>query len=251
MINNDRFLLVSNMAWWLSANKYGVLVCMLVSLLFTNGCASIPGDFEKKLSYALQDTAETRIGRKLAPAVVSHPGQSGFYLLTSGIDAFTARVALIMSAERSLDMQYYIWHNDKTGMILVDHLLRAADRGVRIRLILDDFDTKGKEHGLMLLNRHPKIDIRLYNPFAYRKFRMLGFVTDFRHANRRMHNKSITVDNQLTIVGGRNIGDEYFDTSNHAQFTDLDVLAIGPVVRDASNMFDMYWNHDAVFRSMR
>lgn len=226
----------------LPVNTVAVFVCILVALLFTSGCSSLPTDYEKNPSYAIQDTSNTQIGRKVVPVVDSHPGESGFYLLRSGVDAFVARAAVISKAERSLDVQYYIWHTDTTGRLLIDQLLQAADRGVRVRLLLDDLDTAGKDNSLALLDSHPNIEIRLYNPFASRGSRMLGFLTDLGRLNHRMHNKSITADNQLTIVGGRNIGNEYFGATSHAEFSDLDVLAMGPVVKDVSGMFDLYWN---------
>ncbi|MFW2372040.1 MAG: phospholipase D family protein [Gammaproteobacteria bacterium] len=194
----------------------------------------------------MTDTQNTALGRKAVPSVARHPGKSGFYPLSSGMDAFVARVALIANAERSLDIQYYIWHSDTTGRLLADQVLQAADRGVRVRLLLDDMDTEGKELGLNVLDYHPNIEIRLYNAFAHRGSRAVGFATDLTRVNRRMHNKSLTADNQATIVGGRNIGNEYFGATSHAEFSDLDVLGMGPIVKDVSHMFDLYWNSDEV-----
>lgn len=216
--------------------------CIIILLLILHGCATLPSDFEQLPSYAIEDTKDTLLARKITPEVSRHPGKSGFFMLTSGMDAFVARIGLIELAERSLDIQYYIWHRDSTGNLLVDRLLDAADRGVRVRLLLDDLDTADKEHGLKLLDAHSNIEIRLYNPFAYRGNRAVGFVSDLTRVNRRMHNKSMTADNQATIVGGRNIGNEYFGATSHAEFSDLDVLSIGPIVRDVSTMFDEYWN---------
>lgn len=218
----------------------GLLIILL--LLMVNACATLPSNFEQLPSYVIEDTKDTPLARKITPEVSRHPGKSGFYMLTSGMDAFIARIGLIELAERTLDIQYYIWHRDSTGNLLVDRLLAAADRGVRVRLLLDDLDTADKEHGLKLLDAHSNIEIRLYNPFAYRGSRAVGFVSDLKRVNRRMHNKSMTADNQATIVGGRNIGNEYFGATSHAEFSDLDVLSIGPIVRDVSTMFDEYWN---------
>lgn len=182
------------------------------------------------------------LAKLAAPAVASHPGESGFHLLASGEAAFVARVALIEKAERSLDIQYYIWHADSTGSLLADRMLQAADRGVRVRLLLDDLDTSGKERAIMYLDAHPNVEIRIYNPFTHRSFRLLDFATDLSRVNRRMHNKSITADNSATIVGGRNIGNEYFGALSASEFADLDVLGIGPIVAKVSEMFDVYWN---------
>lgn len=215
---------------------------VILLLLLVNACASLPSDYEQLPSYAIENSQDTLLARKLMPEVAKHSGKSGFHMLSTGMDAFIARVALIELAQRSLDIQYYIWHKDTTGILLVDRLLAAADRGVRVRLLLDDLDTADKEHGLMVLDSHPNIEIRLYNPFAYRGNRAAGFVTDLSRVNRRMHNKSMTADNQMSIVGGRNIGNEYFGATSHAEFSDLDALSIGPIVKDVSTMFDEYWN---------
>ena len=144
-------------------------------------------------------------------------------------------------------MQYYIWRNDITGTLLLDALLRAAERGVRVRLLLDDNGIAGLDQTLSTLDRHPNIEVRLFNHLSLRQAKALGYLTNFPRANRRMHNKSFTVDNQATIIGGRNIGDEYFDASEGVLFADLDVLAIGPVVADTSADFDRYWASDSSY----
>jgi putative cardiolipin synthase len=163
------------------------------------------------------------------------------------MEAFTARIAIIEHAERSLDVQYYIWHDDLTGKVLQSRLLHAGNRGVRVRLLLDDLDTAGKEETLHKIDSHPNIEIRLFNPFANRNVRALDFASDLSRVNHRMHNKSLTADNQASILGGRNIGDEYFDATGGVAFTDLDVLAIGPVVKEVSAAFDLYWNSPWVY----
>jgi len=156
-------------------------------------------------------------------------------------EAFAARALLAEAAERSLDVQYYIWRNDLTGTLLFDCLREAADRGVRVRLLLDDNNTSRLDATLAALDSHPNIEVRLFNPFVLRKARALGYATDFSRLNRRMHNKSFTADNQATIVGGRNVGDEYFGATHGVLFADLDVLALGPVVSEVSAAFDRYW----------
>ena len=235
--------------YWIKSlfrNRLLVSVVFILLLLLINGCASLPSDYQRESSHAITDTDDTKLGRKVVPAVAAHPGQSGFYPLSKGMDAFVARVGLIDQAERSLDIQYYIWHDDTTGMLLVDKLLSAADRGVRVRILLDDLDTAGKDQSIALIDAHPNIEIRLYNPFVNRGARAVDFATDLKRVNRRMHNKSLTADNQATIVGGRNIGNEYFGAVSHAEFADLDVLTLGPVVQDVSAMFDKYWNSEWV-----
>jgi len=182
-----------------------------------------------------------RFSESLAPQVAARPGLSGVLPLQDGRDAFAARVLLADAAERTLDVQYYIWHNDLSGTLLLEALRRAADRGVRVRLLLDDNNTFGLDGMLAALDSHPHIDVRLFNAFSNRRWRWLGFLTDFSRLNRRMHNKSFTVDAHVTIVGGRNIGDEYFGASGETLFIDLDVLAVGAVVADVARDFERYW----------
>ena len=143
----------------------------------------------------------------------AHPGESGFRPLRSGVDALLARIVLAEAAERSLDVQYYIWHDDLTGRHFANALLRAADRGVRVRILLDDVGAQANDETLLSLDAHPNIEIRLFNPVASRSFRGLGMLGDFSRVNRRMHNKAFVADNQAAILGGRNIGDEYFEAS--------------------------------------
>jgi putative cardiolipin synthase len=217
-----------------------LLAFAVVTLL--GACASLPQDYESPQSFVLADTSQTSLARQLAPQVAAHPQKSGFFPLITGNDALVARAGVMQAAELTLDVQYYIWHPDTSGRLLVELLLQAADRGVRVRILLDDLDTSGKDFGLVSMNAHPNIEIRLYNPFADRGFRAMSFLTDLRRVNRRMHNKSLTADNQVTIVGGRNIGNEYFGGKSDTQFSDLDVLAVGPVVNEVSKAFDAYWN---------
>ncbi|MBP2170908.1 putative cardiolipin synthase [Erwinia toletana] len=188
----------------------------------------------------------TRLARAITPRVARHPHQSGIYPLGEGLDAFAARYLLISMAERTLDVQYYIWQNDMSGRLLFSALLDAAERGVKVRLLLDDNNTMGLDQTLSALNRHPDIEVRLFNPFSFRTLRALGYLTDFARLNRRMHNKSFTVDGIASIVGGRNIGDEYFAVGDEPLFSDLDVLAVGPVVAEVSADFERYWRSRAV-----
>jgi putative cardiolipin synthase len=177
---------------------------------------------------------------------VLHPGMSGIHPLNDGLDAFAARYLLMSMAQHAIDVQYYIWHNDMSGRLLFSALLDAAERGVIVRLLLDDNNTPGLDETLAELDRHPNIAVRLFNPFSFRTLRALGYLTDFSRLNRRMHNKSLTVDGAATLVGGRNIGDEYFGTGDEPLFTDLDVLAIGPVVDEVTEDFERYWRSKAV-----
>jgi putative cardiolipin synthase len=190
---------------------------------------------------AFVDTDTTRLGGAISPRVAAHPGKSGIYPLRDSHSAFAARALLAKSAERSLDIQYYIWHKDMSGTLMFEALHNAADRGVRVRLLLDDNNTSGLDNTLAALDAHPNIEVRLFNPFVIRSPRWIGYVTDSFRLNRRMHNKSFTADNQATIIGGRNVGDEYFGAADDALFVDLDVLAVGPVVNEVSKDFDRYW----------
>lgn len=215
---------------------------LLVGLLMLlGGCAELPTQAERDHTQALQDTDDTRLGQAAASRVAAHPGKSGIAVLDDGLDAFAARILLARAAERSLDIQYYIWEPDLSGTLLFQALREAADRGVRVRLLLDDNNTDGLDRVLAALHAHENIEVRLFNPFVNRRWRALGYVTDFARLNRRMHNKSFTADNQATIIGGRNIGDPYFGAPSDIVFADLDVLAIGPVVREVSTDFDRYW----------
>ena len=211
------------------------------SVLLLAACTELPPQGGGSVTHALTDTADTPLGRAVQPRMRAHPGQTGMHLLGESNDAFAARMLLAHRAERSLDVQYYIWHDDLTGTLLFEALRRAAERGVRVRLLLDDNNTSGLDGTLAALDSHPNIEVRLFNPFMIRSPRWIGYVTDFFRLNRRMHNKSFTADSQVTVVGGRNIGDEYFGAGTGTLFADLDVMAIGPVVDDVSADFDRYW----------
>ena len=195
----------------------------------------------------LGEATQTGLVRAIEPLVAEHARarESGIVALSEGMDAFAARYLLAEAAERTLDVQYYIWHNDAAGGLLFEALRRAAARGVRVRLLLDDNNTIGLDAVLASLNAQSGIEIRLFNPFRHRRWRLVDFATDFARLNRRMHNKSFTVDGQATIVGGRNVGDEYFGVRHEVMFVDLDVLAIGPVVADVCNDFEGYWNSES------
>ncbi len=216
---------------------------LLVVALVLNACAaSLPPLRNRAVTTVLADTTSTALSRGLTPSALERPGETGVQLLASPLDAFAARIALAAAAERSLDIQYYIWHADRTGQLMFEEIWKAAERGVRVRLLLDDLSTSGLDGTLTALDAHPKIDIRLYNPIVQRRTRWLAFMTDFGRLNRRMHNKSFTSDNVVTIVGGRNIGDAYFGLHEELLFADLDVVAAGAVVADVSRQFDEYWN---------
>lgn len=219
------------------------LILVAIALL-SAGCASVDFDFPKSGSHAFTDTQTTALAADFAAVLESRGNEAGFLPLEDGVDALAMRLLLAERAERSIDAQYFLIHDDVVGRVFIEALLRAADRDVRVRLLADDIHTDGHDPGLAILDSHPNIEIRLFNPFGNRSSKLLN-AGRARRVVRRMHNKSFTVDNQVTVIGGRNIGDEYFGAPGSATFGDLDVIGIGPVVQDVSSMFDEYWNHRA------
>ena len=158
-----------------------------------------------------------------------------------------ARAVLAHMAERSIDVQYYLYHDDLVGRLFTDQLVKAADRGVRVRVLVDDMDLSGRDLGAVAMDSHPNIEVRIFNPFSRKAGRASQLITRMGEVTRRMHNKSFNVDNQVAILGGRNIGNEYFDADPDLAFADLDVMAIGPVAQAVSGAFDRYWNSDVVY----
>jgi len=192
----------------------------------------------------------SELDRVIAAAEERHPGQSGFRLVREGPEAFAIRSRTALAAGRSLDVQTYIWHNDATGSFLGVRLLEAADRGVKVRLLVDDLDARSKNYGFAALDAHPNIEVRMFNPLETRSGAlrtMFEAVGSANRINRRMHNKTWIADNRIAIVGGRNLGDEYFGASEEVNFVDLDFAMVGPIVRDASASFDRYWNSPAAY----
>lgn len=194
----------------------------------------------------LQPT-QTAIDRHVEPLQAAHPGRSGVAFLSDGLDAFAARAMITEHAGRSLDLQYYIWHDDLVGHLMAKALYDAAERGVRVRILLDDMNAKDKDALMMALDAHPNIELRLYNPFRNRSgiARTLELVQRAFSVNHRMHNKSWIADGRIAIVGGRNIGEEYFSARSDVNFQDLDLLVAGPAVQQANRIFDDYWNSSA------
>jgi putative cardiolipin synthase len=220
-----------------------VLIAFPLVVLF-NGCASLPTDYPRTETTALEDYHSTTIGQRWATQEAEHPGESAFALLRYGRDAFSMRISMIDQAEKTLDLQVYIWQADQTGRILADRLIRAADRGVRVRLLVDDMGLGGTDEGMASMDAHPNIEIRLFNPFANRTFSSLNFLFDLDRVNHRMHNKMMVTDNSFAVIGGRNIGDYYFSVNPDTNFRDLDIMAAGPIVRDISGVFDHFWQGD-------
>jgi putative cardiolipin synthase len=220
------------------------LIASLAALALA-ACSSLEPRPDLPAEAAVPAGTGTTLDGLIADAEAKRPGQSGFRLVREGPEAFAIRSRTALAAGRSLDVQTYIWHDDGTGSYLVVRLLEAADRGVKVRLLVDDMDARDKNYSFAALDAHPNIDVRMFNPFASRwgsarlAFEALG---SFSRINRRMHNKTWIADNRIAIVGGRNLGDEYFGASDEVNFVDLDFAMVGPIVRDASASFDRYWN---------
>ncbi len=218
---------------------------LLLAAVFLASCASLPDNTNREASYALEDTDSTTLGVSVdtrRASVNPEPDYSGMILLPDGVDAMVARLVLATLAEKSLDVQYYLYHSDLSGKLLTTTLYHAAERGVRVRLLLDDMDMAGKDHDLAVLNAHENIQIRIFNPFIRGKSRTGQFFTRLGDVTRRAHNKAFIADNQVGIIGGRNIGDEYFDANPNMAFGDLDVAISKPAVKEISTEFDLYWN---------
>ncbi len=222
-------------AKWLSA---------ILLLFFISGCTSLSFDEPKESSYVILDVDDTRSGVAAKKWTDVYGAQSGFYPLSEGMDALGARLRLLEMAEKTVDLQYFLMKNDTAGAVLTQALLGAADRGVRVRFLLDDVFTTSPDRTFLLMHQHPNIEVRLFNPISRQGFKAFNYLGDFSEANRRMHNKSFTVDNSISIVGGRNIADEYFQLKTDSVFIDFDMLVLGPVVKDISSSFDQYWNHE-------
>src|ERR1700677_912057 len=220
---------------------------LALALSILAGCASLPQHVRKPPSVALDDPQDTTLGRIVA---ASEEGKgrtlSGIRLLSSGDEALDSLVALADHAERTLDIQYYIIRQDESARALLQHVRSAADRGVRVRMLVDDLNTQGEDRRFMHLGQHVNVEVRVFNPFPGGRSamwsRFLTSVSDIPRINHRMHNKLFVADNALAITGGRNIGDEYFTLDKRSNFIDLDVVVAGPIVAQLSASFDAFWN---------
>lgn len=211
-------------------------------MLLLGGCASVNFDYPKTESTYLENTGDTTLGRRIADVVAAHPGESAFLMQNDGVDALAARVLGAFHAEKTIDVQYYLIKADAFGFVFIEALLDAADRGVRVRVLVDDVFTKGYDEGLAALDEHPNVQIRIWNPVARGGSRLLNGLREAGRVNRRMHNKTFIVDNQVAIIGGRNVAAEYFAGRQDRNFGDLDTLCFGPIVQELSTMYDLYWN---------
>ena len=227
-----------------------LIAALLVGALAA--CATLPpgADYPKDRSTSFAQPETTRLGQALAKAYAAHRGQSAFRIVPYGTDGLLLRTQLIRAAQRSLDIQYYIFAEDDTGKLIQQSILDAADRGVRVRILVDDENSflKGESQEIIAsLNAHRNIELRLFNPFAYRgrlpALRYMDLFLEEPRVNHRMHNKLFVADNAVAVVGGRNVADEYFDAGAPVvRFGDFDVVAFGPVVPQLSSSFDEFWN---------
>jgi cardiolipin synthase C len=223
------------------------LILLIVAVL--SGCTTLaPGtNFSKSTSVALAHPEETRLGAQFALAAREHGGNSAFRIITVGVDGFLTRMQMINAAERTLDLQYYIFRGDETGRLLTDALLRAANRGVRVRVLVDDGGAIAGDEQINAVDPHPQIEVRIFNPFAYRGYfkplRAIEFIFNSARLDYRMHNKLLIADNTLALIGGRNIGNEYFQMDPESQLADDDIFAAGPIVNELSVTFDDYWQN--------
>jgi len=219
------------------------LLALVILASLLSGCANF--DLQRGSSQALP-ASDSAFGRSVQAQAAPHQGQSGFRLLSDSTEAFTARAELIRNAQSSLDLQYYIVHDGVSTRMLVQELLKAADRGVRVRILLDDTTSDGLDQTIATLAAHPQIQIRVFNPLNLGRStgvtRTLGRLFNLSQQHRRMHNKLWLADSSMAIVGGRNLGDEYFDAKPNLNFTDIDMLGVGPVAEQLGHSFDQYWN---------
>ncbi|MDR5907196.1 phospholipase D family protein [Franzmannia qiaohouensis] len=225
-----------------------VLTSLLVACLLLAGCAPVPVARSHSWTLPLHESEATALGGWVADQQAQQaPEQSGFRLLVDGDEAFALRAALLARSERSLDVQTYIADDGLTSRVLLVRMLDAAERGVRVRLLLDDLASLNNEALLVAIDSHPQVEVRLFNPLLRGRGTLLSrgvmMAADLRRQHRRMHNKLWLSDGAVAITGGRNLGDEYFNADEQRNFADLDLLAVGPVARDLSRSFDDYWRH--------
>jgi putative cardiolipin synthase len=217
----------------------------LGGILLAASCTSLPTDYPKTVSTALKSPPTSGVAGSFERAARHHPGKSGFAVIPNNREAFTDRVSLARFAQKTLDVQYYEWHADTVGRMLGDEIIQAAERGVRVRFLLDAISFKKRDSAAAALSAHPNIEVRIFNPAQHRSARSVEFLANFGRLNKRMHNKSMIMDNACAIIGGRNIGDEYFGLGDTYNRRDLDIVALGPIVRDISKVFDEFWNSRA------
>ncbi|WP_406741448.1 phospholipase D family protein [Acinetobacter shaoyimingii] len=231
------------------SSKTAILMMSSCLILGIPACSTLPKQQQIIPQYAYDiDTENTTLSQIVSPLKQQYPDLTGYHVLYEPLEAIAARIQLIDKAEKTLDLQYYIWDNDKVGALALYKIIQAADRGVKVRLLMDDNNAKAMEGIYLALDQHPNIEVKLFNPYKFRKFRPIDMVLDLKRINRRMHNKTFTADNQITLIGGRNMSNQYYNVSDNYQFSDVDVMLVGQAVDDISHSFDEYWNHPYAYQ---
>ncbi len=221
---------------------------LLSSALVLAACSTLPPYQPQPVEYAFHTpTDQTSLAQLVLPLREQYPELTGYHVLHDPLEALAARLHLIERAEKTLDLQYYIWDKDKIGKLALDAIIRAADRGVKVRLLVDDMNSKNMQASYLALDQHINIDVRLYNPHRFRNLRAMDMILDLKRINRRMHNKSFIADNQISLIGGRNMGDMYYNISDQYQFADVDVMLVGYASDEIIHSFDEYWNDDYAY----
>lgn len=232
------------------SNSSAIAKILLVSTLVVGvpACSTLPKQYPQPIQNAFDiNTSSTSLAKIIEPLREKNKNLTGYHILYDPLEALAARIHLIDRAEKTLDLQYYIWDNDKIGALALHSIIKAADRGVQVRLLVDDNNAKKMEGIYLALDQHVNISVKLYNPYKFRHYRAMDMVLDLKRINRRMHNKSFIVDNQLALIGGRNMSNQYYNVSDNYQFSDVDVILAGTASDEIIHSFDEYWNDDYAY----
>ncbi|OTG67988.1 phospholipase [Acinetobacter sp. ANC 4470] len=238
-----------NSGKWSSFSTYKTAVLLSCSLILgVPACSTLPKQIPQPMEYAFDtETEQTSLAKIVEPLREKNPNLTGYHVLHDPLEALAARIHLIDKAEKTLDLQYYIWDNDRIGSLALYSIIKAADRGVKVRLLMDDNNAQKMEGIYLALDQHQNIDVKLYNPYRFRHYRAMDMVLDLKRINRRMHNKSFIADNQISLIGGRNMSNQYYNVSDNYQFSDVDVMLVGSASDEIIHSFDEYWNDDYAF----
>ncbi len=234
---------------WSGFSTYKTAVLLSCSLILgVPACSTLPKQIPQPMEYAFDtETEQTSLAKIVEPLREQNPNLTGYHVLYDPLEALAARIHLIDKAEKTLDLQYYIWDNDRIGSLALYSIIKAADRGVKVRLLMDDNNAKKMEGIYLALDQHQNIEVKLYNPYKFRHYRAMDMVLDLKRINRRMHNKSFIADNQISLIGGRNMSNQYYNVSDNYQFSDVDVMLVGSASDEIIHSFDEYWNDDYAF----
>lgn len=238
-----------NSGKWHGSSTYKTAVLLSCSLILgMPACSTLPKQTPQPMEYAFDtETEQTSLAKIVEPLREQNPNLTGYHILYDPLEALAARIHLIDKAEKTLDLQYYIWDNDRIGSLALYSIIKAADRGVKVRLLMDDNNAKKMEGIYLALDQHQNIDVKLYNPYRFRHYRAMDMVLDLKRINRRMHNKSFIADNQISLIGGRNMSNQYYNVSDNYQFSDVDVMLVGSASDEIIHSFDEYWNDEYAF----